>query len=97
MLKAHPEGLTVRQISVLTGISARHVYRVVKALRAQGVVRKLWELRKERIVDTRRRHYETTEIAHRYVLTEPATEGHVIPGDTKEGNDLVNSTDMGAK
>jgi IclR helix-turn-helix domain. len=39
VLKEHPEGLTVRQISILTGISARHVYRVVKALHAQGLVK----------------------------------------------------------
>jgi len=73
VLREHPEGLTVRQISIMSGISARHVYRIVKALRAQGVVKKLYELRREKIIDTRLRHYETTEIAHRYVLTGPET------------------------
>ena len=73
VLKEHPEGLTVRQLSIATGVSARHVYRIVKALRAQGVVKKLYELRREKIIDTRLRHYETTEIAHRYVLSGPET------------------------
>jgi predicted transcriptional regulator len=70
VLKQHPEGLTVRQISILTGISARHVYRIVKALHGQGVLKKLWELRREKIITTDRRHIETTEIAHRYVVVE---------------------------
>jgi predicted transcriptional regulator len=70
LLKQHPEGLTVRQISILTGISARHVYRIVKALHAQGVLKKLWELRREKIITTDKRHIETTEIAHRYVVVE---------------------------
>jgi len=73
VLKAHPEGLTVRQISLITGISVRHVYRIMKALRANGVVKKLYELRREKIIDTRLRHYETVEIAHRYILTGPET------------------------
>jgi Fe2+ or Zn2+ uptake regulation protein len=68
LLKQHPEGLTVRQISILTGVSARHVYRIVKALHAQGVLKKMWELRREKIITTDRRHIETTEIAHRYVV-----------------------------
>jgi DNA-binding transcriptional ArsR family regulator len=73
VLKVHHEGLTVRQIAFITGISARHVYRIMKVLRANGVVKKLYELRKEKIIDTRLRHYETVEIAHRYILTEPET------------------------
>ena len=73
VLKEHPEGLTVRQLSIMSGISARHVYRIMKALRFQGVVKKLYELRREKIIDTRLRHYETTEIAHRYVLSGPET------------------------
>jgi predicted transcriptional regulator len=69
LLKQHPEGLTVRQISILTGISARHVYRIVKALHREGVLKKMWELRREKIITTDKRHVETTEIAHRYVIT----------------------------
>jgi hypothetical protein len=69
VLKRHPEGLTVRQISILTGVSARHVFRIVKALHRKGAVKKLWELRREKIITTDLRHFETTEIAHRYVLT----------------------------
>jgi len=63
------DGMTVRQLSIATGLSARHVYRLVKVLRKRGLIKKLWELRRERIVDTRLRHYETTEIAHRYVIS----------------------------
>jgi len=73
VLKVHPEGLTVRQIALITGLSVRHVYRIMKVLRANGVVKKLYELRKEKIIDTRLRHYETVEIAHRYILTGPET------------------------
>jgi predicted transcriptional regulator len=74
LLKRHPEGLTVRQISILTGISARHVYRIVKALHQRGVLKKLWELRREKIITTDRRHIETTEIAHRYAIVGAVTE-----------------------
>jgi predicted transcriptional regulator len=70
LLKQHPEGLTVRQISILTGISARHVYRIVKALHREGVLKKMWELRREKIITTDKRHIETTEIAHRYVVAD---------------------------
>jgi len=70
LLRQHPEGLTVRQISILTGISARHVYRIVKALHREGILKKLWELRREKIITTDMRHIETTEIAHRYVVTD---------------------------
>jgi DNA-binding transcriptional ArsR family regulator len=73
VLKVHPEGLTVRQIALAIGISVRHAYRIMKVLRANGVVKKLYELRKEKVIDTRLRHYETVEIAHRYVLTGPET------------------------
>jgi predicted transcriptional regulator len=74
LLRQHPEGLTVRQISILTGISARHVYRIVKALHAQGLLKKLWELRREKIITTDKRHIETTEIAHRYAIANTAKE-----------------------
>jgi len=67
-LSTAKDGMTVRQLSIATGISARHVHRLVKVLRKRGLIKKLWELRRERIVDTRLRHYETTEIAHRYVI-----------------------------
>jgi len=68
-IKSHPEGLTVRAISIATGVTARHVYRCVKKLRAAGLIKKLWELRHERILDTRLRFYETAEVAHRYVIS----------------------------
>jgi len=68
-LLQNPEGLTVRQLSIKTGYSARHLYRVVKKLREYGFIKKLWELRKEKIISTDLKHYETTEIAHRYVVT----------------------------
>jgi len=68
-LKVNPDGMTVRQLSIATGMSARHVHRLVKVLRKRGIIKKLWELRREKIVDTRLRHYETTEIAHRYVIS----------------------------
>jgi len=75
LLKQHPEGLTVRQISILTGVSARHVYRIVKALHRKGAVKKLWELRREKIITTDKRHIETTEIAHRYAIANTNNEG----------------------
>jgi len=67
-IRAAPEGLTTRQIAIKTGLSARHVYRVVKVLRSRALIAKLWELRHEKILDTRLRFYETAEVAHRWVL-----------------------------
>jgi len=34
-----------------------------------GRVKKLWQIQREYIIDTMKRHYKTTEIAHRYVIS----------------------------
>jgi len=73
-LKCHAAGLTVRELAAKTGYSARHIYRCVKILVSSGKIQKYWDLRREYIIDTMLRHYETTELAHRYV----------IPGDNKK-------------
>ena len=67
---AAEEGLTPREISVKTGVSLRHVYRVLKVLRGMGLVKKLYQLRRESVIDTRLKHHQLTEIAHRYVAVD---------------------------
>jgi len=67
-LGRHPKGLTVRELSIETGLSARHVRRVVKLLHHRGVLKKQYELRREAILKTDLTHVETTEVIHRYVL-----------------------------
>jgi len=68
--RAGDRGLTARELSVQLGISLRHVYRVLKALRERGLVKRLYQLRQEKVIDTRLKHHELTEIAHRYVAVE---------------------------
>jgi len=69
LLRAHPEGYTARQIAAKLGLSARHTYRCMSFLVTKGFVAKIWQLQREKIIDTMLRHYETTEIAHRYVIS----------------------------
>jgi len=68
LLNRHPDGLTVREIASRLGLSARHTYRCMSFLVTCGRVKKLWQIQREYIIDTMKRHYETTEIAHRYVI-----------------------------
>jgi len=69
LLKSHPDGLTVREIASRLGLSARHTYRCMSFLVTRGRVKKLWQIQREHIIDTMKRHYKTTEIAHRYVIS----------------------------
>jgi len=75
VLRVTPGGMTVRELSIATGLTARHIYRIVKVLRKMGKIKKLWDLRREKIIDTRLRHYELTEIAHRYVISRDMRDG----------------------
>jgi len=67
-LRQHKEGGTVREIALALGISARHAFRCLKVLQHHGLVKKLWELRKERILLTYGRQQDTCELIHRYVI-----------------------------
>jgi len=69
LLKRHPEGLTLRQISIRLGISARHAHRCLHRLHKRGLVNRLIDFRLEHIVRTDLKHSELVEVAHRWLAT----------------------------
>jgi len=68
-LKSHVDGLNGRQISILTGLSRRHVTRCLKRLLARGIIKRIIEVRKEIILRTTLTHQEMVDIANRYILS----------------------------
>jgi len=88
-LERHPEGLIVRELSMEMGLSARHLYRIMKFLHYSGLVKKQYELRREAILKTDLTHIETTEVIHRYVLVAPLVKSYANPGNREAGGSHV--------
>jgi len=78
ILKAHPNGLTLRKIAMKACLSTRHTLRCVRRLAKRGLVRRLIDVRKEFILKTNGTHQEMVDIVNRYVVV-PLTDNKPNP------------------